>query len=406
MSAVRRSALAVGVALALATIAAPGVTHAGNRAEADRHFKAAQAAERAGDFRAAISEYQAAYDAAPHPTVLFNIGNAYERVGEARHAAEFFGRYLAEDATAEDRAEVEARIGRLAARPSTVTITSDPPGAVVFVDGERRGEAPIEVTLAGGDHQIYAAAGGRTTPARPVRVAYGEPLRVDIDLRARQGWLTVDADVSGAEVLLDDVVIGLTPFSGAVPAGDHVLLVSKAGYASVQRGAQVPADGSARVAVSLTALGGEGGGPEIPAGGGGRKLLLQLDYGYDAAAKTFRYMVGAGARTAGGGADGLVLAGIVGNSGLALGAQLRLFPWQRRGRLYVAVSGLFGASVGDEGRFGAAQVDLGFLIGGHDENATGIDYFVSIGAGARFGDASGPALLVPVLVGGVLRLGR
>jgi hypothetical protein len=398
------------LAVALAIAAAPAVARADNRADATRHFNAAKAAEQRGDYRVAVDEYQQAYDAAPHPTVLFNIGNAYERLGEPRHAAEFFTRYLADDPKADDRVAVEQRITRLAARPAKVTITSTPDGAAIFVDGTRAGAAPLTTTLDGGSHEIYAAANGRTTPVRRVQVGYGEPLLVEIDLRASLGVLTVTADVSGAEVRLDGELIGETPFTGAVLAGDHELLVSKPGYASVQRRALVPAEGSARVAVALMVLPDQVPAPETP--GEGRKYLFQLEYGYDAVDAGFRYMLGFGMRTAGGGADVLFLLGVPTGSGVAYGGEVRLFPWQSRGRLFTALSAAIGSSAttGESG-YGLAQLDLGFLIGGQSRASTsstaalGIDYFVSVGLGARFGDTDGTELMIPLSIGGVLRRG-
>src|SRR5262245_37955974 len=80
------SALALVAALAAAPVAALGRPPVGSsaqpdeasRREAAEHFAKAEASERAGDYRAAIVEYQRAYELKPHASVLFNIGRNQE----------------------------------------------------------------------------------------------------------------------------------------------------------------------------------------------------------------------------------------------------------------------------------------------------------------------------------------
>jgi Outer membrane protein beta-barrel domain/Tetratricopeptide repeat len=59
--------------------------------------KAGTDAFRAGRYDQAIASYQAAYDLAPRPGVLFNIGRAYHKKGDAKHALEYYRRYLTDE---------------------------------------------------------------------------------------------------------------------------------------------------------------------------------------------------------------------------------------------------------------------------------------------------------------------
>ena len=67
----RPSALLVVAVLCLA----PRISAAQPSAdqEALRHFQTATALFEAGDYDSALAEFQAAYDAKPHPTVLRNV---------------------------------------------------------------------------------------------------------------------------------------------------------------------------------------------------------------------------------------------------------------------------------------------------------------------------------------------
>ncbi|GEJ56808.1 serine/threonine-protein kinase [Anaeromyxobacter diazotrophicus] len=100
-------------------------------------------------------------------------------------------------------------------QPGLVVVTSDPPGAQVTVDGEPvpggtpavveglRPTAPVTVVVSAPDRKTasYALA---PAPRQLVR-------RVHAELRAALGAVVVESAPSGARVLLDDRVVGVTP---------------------------------------------------------------------------------------------------------------------------------------------------------------------------------------------------
>ena len=109
-----RRLLALTLVLAAATHA-----RADDRETAGIHFQAAQAAEKRGDFKGAIEEYEKAYKLAPHPSVLFNLGNLHEKLEDFRTAYDLFKRYLDGSPDADDRDSVKRRMERLRDRPSS-----------------------------------------------------------------------------------------------------------------------------------------------------------------------------------------------------------------------------------------------------------------------------------------------
>ncbi len=66
----------------------------------------------AGRYEEAVVHFQQAYELSQQPALLFNMANAYERMGEYEKAAEHLRRYL-ESPKAEDVASVRERIRRL-----------------------------------------------------------------------------------------------------------------------------------------------------------------------------------------------------------------------------------------------------------------------------------------------------
>jgi tetratricopeptide (TPR) repeat protein len=83
---------------------------ADDRAEARRLFVQGDRAFAAGDFAAALETYTAAYQAAPLPGFLFNIGQCHRRLEHWQEAKGAYQRYLAEVPRAFNRADVERLI--------------------------------------------------------------------------------------------------------------------------------------------------------------------------------------------------------------------------------------------------------------------------------------------------------
>lgn len=108
----------------------------------------------AGRYEEAVAHFQQAYDLSPQPALLFNMANAYERMGEYEKAADHLRRYL-ESPKAEDVASVRERIRRLelSARASGTVSAESGPGA---------GASPGSGSAAGVSARANAARAGRS----------------------------------------------------------------------------------------------------------------------------------------------------------------------------------------------------------------------------------------------------
>src|SRR5688572_29165419 len=85
------------------------------RARARAHFEVGEKLQRAGDYDGAIAEYRAAYDLAPLPGLLFNLGQAFRLRGDKREALSHYKRFLATAPAGRAAVEAEGHVRALEA---------------------------------------------------------------------------------------------------------------------------------------------------------------------------------------------------------------------------------------------------------------------------------------------------
>lgn len=108
--------LTIFLALAL-TVALSGAAGSARADEArdlaKQHFAAGESKFKAGDYRGAIVEFEAADALVPSPILSYNIGLAHEKLGEHETAVARYKDYLNRRPDAPNRAQVEGRIHSL-----------------------------------------------------------------------------------------------------------------------------------------------------------------------------------------------------------------------------------------------------------------------------------------------------
>lgn len=174
----RRAPLGLLVALPvwLLQVGPPeGTARAQDFAAAGQRFATAQEAFAKGDFGKAAREFQAAYDITQDPSLLFNIGESWQRAGDNGKALSSYRAYLKAQPDATDRAEVEKRIKAL----EEAGVAAAPAGAPAPPAGTPTGGAGqggAEAGILGGAPAtgLVTAAGGGDRPSSALRtVAWG-----------------------------------------------------------------------------------------------------------------------------------------------------------------------------------------------------------------------------------------
>lgn len=122
-----------------------------------------------------------------------------------------------------------------AASPDTgsITVTSEPSGSPVIIDGTERGATPLTVTLAAGSHSIDVGAGAHVR-SQKMNVTRGGEASIHVALAAVPaagataglGGLQIATEPPGARVWIDGEPHGVAPVTVSdLKAGDHAVTV-------------------------------------------------------------------------------------------------------------------------------------------------------------------------------------
>jgi hypothetical protein len=173
--------------LAFAMATTPLTARADNTEEAKSHFLRGVELFHESDFRAALIEFQRAYDAAPNYKVLYNLGQTAQELQDYAGALKAFKGYLdggGREIPAARRTQVEADLKRLESRVARVEIAVNVEGADVTVDDVSVGRSPLPqaVLVGAGRRKIAATKAGLSTASRVVDVAGGDKPKVSLEL--------------------------------------------------------------------------------------------------------------------------------------------------------------------------------------------------------------------------------
>jgi len=196
-----------------------------------------------GDHVGALAEFEHAQEVAPSRLILYRIAMVYVAMDKPVDALESLNEVLSDTGSLKpeylDRAkaakeEQQRRIGELDIKVNV------PAG--ILIDGERAGEAPLSAPLsvAAGEHFVAVVAPGHLPVRQPVTVAGQGRAELMIELKptdAKLAHVKVYSRLLGAEVRVDDELVGKTPFADPVTVlpGKRVFELQRPGYMSARK---------------------------------------------------------------------------------------------------------------------------------------------------------------------------
>lgn len=161
-------------ALAANDHGAHGHAHA-NLTEAKKHYGAGEKAFKAGDYAAALADFQAADAIKSTPQSQRYIGLCQDKLGHFVDAVAAYEKFLAA-VPARMKKEGEtltARVAEIKAMPAHLHVETTPPGASILADGKAMGTTPTDVELAPGKHILHIELAGYLPIDKDVDLVYG-----------------------------------------------------------------------------------------------------------------------------------------------------------------------------------------------------------------------------------------
>jgi hypothetical protein len=208
------------------------------REEGRRHFEQGVALFEEGNHLGALAEFQAAYDTAPAPAILFNIGLTQKALFRYTEAIETLQRYLVDGIkdgklTPERFTKVNQLIEEMKSLMAPVTFAIVPRTAKLTVDG-RPTVLPYSgvVQLPAGTHVAEAVAEGHEPQRRQFTVAAGTAITQEMRLVkiVRTGKVRVTSSQSNTRVTIDGQDRGFAPLELELAAGGHQLEARSVGF--------------------------------------------------------------------------------------------------------------------------------------------------------------------------------
>jgi formylglycine-generating enzyme required for sulfatase activity len=140
-----------------------------------------------------------------------------------------------------------------------VTVTSEPVGARLLVDGEERGVTPLTTQILAGNHPVELRLEGFKSWTTDVQVKANEPMNLGpVRLGLPDGRLTLRSEPSGASVSVGGVYRGQTPVSLELrPDLAHNVVLTLPGYEASTREVSLTAGENRTLSVPLAGVFGE-----------------------------------------------------------------------------------------------------------------------------------------------------
>lgn len=205
--------------------------------DADAHYVEGVAAFSAGEYAKCVTAMNESLARKPSSRAALYLGNAHLKLGQLGLAKTSLERALELDPKMPKRDTLVRLIkGIEAAQTATFVVSSNPPGATVFVDAETPeaalGKTPVELKLIPGSHEIFIALAGYETAKRVQKVESGEKVSLDVSLQKAGCSLAVSAEPAAARARIDGADPVTLPANARVEPGTHRIELAADGFES------------------------------------------------------------------------------------------------------------------------------------------------------------------------------
>lgn len=179
------------------------------------------------EYKAALAEFLKSNKLRSHWRSLYNIATCYGRLGSYLTAIRFYNRSISHRPAPPHgrRRDMQREIKRLRSLIGIVRVQLNVARATLIVDGRpRRIRNGATLRLPSGVHVLEARAPGHSPQKRQITVTGGEVSTIQLTLKVGTR-IRIEANVTGARILVDGVETGRTPYDADLPPGRHTVRV-------------------------------------------------------------------------------------------------------------------------------------------------------------------------------------
>jgi hypothetical protein len=188
-----------------------------------------------GDFAGALEKLRSAYDYSKDPRLLWNMAACQKNLRHYAEVVRLVEGYLSQGqgyVSESDRSDATGLLDTVKSFISRVEVTSNEPGATVFIDDVSKGTTPLTSALPVdmGNHKVRVSKPGFVDFTMSVELPGGSPFSITADLVAERHVGTLRIVAEPEDVLqVDGKAVGTGLWEGAVPSGTHSVFVSGTG---------------------------------------------------------------------------------------------------------------------------------------------------------------------------------
>jgi outer membrane receptor protein involved in Fe transport len=258
MTAARRASAVLTVCLAFAF--ATGARAEDVADEAQFHFSRGNQLYRQGRYDEALVELYASNRLVPNRNVKFNIARCLEQLKLYDEAFRAWSEVARGEAPPAERAAIQAAIDKLRPQLALIQVSSNPPGATIFVnrrDLGALGTTPRRLALAPGKATVLLDLPGYRSVAVPVELAKGAERQIAPALERIYGGVVFRGLPPGATVrenATDGPLVDVGTSATRLVPGRHVFLISAPDHVPARVAIDVPPDATTTLDVPLAPL--------------------------------------------------------------------------------------------------------------------------------------------------------
>jgi hypothetical protein len=225
-----------------AVIAQSKAADADAKKRAKTLYRSGMRLAREGDCENAILEFKASVAAFPNKGSLYNLATCYNTLSQDLEAISAFNRLFEafdKELSVDMRESASSQLAELKARFAWVQIAVDQSGAEIAIDGNPKGESPVDspLPLSKESHEIIVSLKGFEPWQQRLDLTNGGERTVTVTLQPEKGELALTIRLKKGGVTLDAEEIGQAPLNKSfkLPPGEHRVVVKSEAAKPIER---------------------------------------------------------------------------------------------------------------------------------------------------------------------------